>query len=195
MVFIIIILSLLLLGTLVYAFHEHKQARERIEVNREIEEQNADLERTLRELETREQSIKKTMEHDLETLKNIKDATSDTLQSQKNIAQQAFETYCEALDKKYSEKNDEYDEMVSTLNDAYAALQDKIVGEIENQKEELEKIRATRAALIQAQVKEKEIKENKDFYCLIPTENDKDDIRRLERVKKDLHNLRKKLLT
>ena len=190
MVFIIIILSLLLLGTLVYAFHEHKQARERIEVNRKIEEQNADLERTLRELETREQSIKKTMEHDLETLKNIKDATSDTLQSQKNIAQQAFETYCEALDEKYNEKNDEYDKMVSALNDAYAALQDKIVGEIENQKEELEKIRATRAALIQAQVKEKEIKENKDFYCLIPTENDKDDIRRLERVKKDLHNPR-----
>ena len=187
---IIIILSILLVGTLVYAFHEHKQARERIEVNNEIKECNAQLERRLEELSVQEQSIKQTMERDLQSLKSIKAATSDALEAQQQMSQKAFENYCDVLETKYQEKAEEFDNMSLQLDAAYDALQDRILAEIKAQESELEKIKATRAALIKAQIKEKQIQENIDFYCLTLPVNDRDDIQRLEKVKKDLHNPR-----
>lgn len=187
---VIVILSILLVGTLVYAFHEHKQARERIEVNNEIKEYNAQLERRLEDLSSQEQSIKKTMERDLQSLKTIKAATSDALDAQQQMSQKAFENYCEVLDTKYQEKAEEFDNMSLQLDAAYDALQDRLLAEIKTQESELEKIKATRAALIKAQIKEKEIQQNIDFYCLTLPINDRDDIQRLEKVKKDLHNPR-----
>ena len=187
---IIIILSILLVGTLVYAFHEHKQARERIEVNNEIKEYNAQLERRLEDLSNQEQSIKQTMERDLQSLKSIQAATSDALDAQQQMSQKAFENYCDVLETKYQEKAEEFDNMSLQLDAAYDALQDRILAEIKAQESELEKIKATRAALIKAQIKEKEIQENIDFYCLTLPVNDRDDIQRLEKVKKDLHNPR-----
>lgn len=187
---IIIILSILLVGTLVYAFHEHKQARGRIEVNNEIKEYNAKLERRLEELSVQEQSIKQTMERDLQSLKSIKAATSDALEAQQQMSQKAFENYCDVLETKYQEKAEEFDNMSLQLDAAYDALQDRILAEIKVQESELEKIKATRAALIKAQIKEKQIQENIDFYCLTLPVNDRDDIQRLEKVKKDLHNPR-----
>ncbi len=181
---------MLLVGALVYAFHEHKQARERIEVNNEIKEYNAQLERQLEDLSNQEKSIKQTMERDLASLKTIKAATSDALDAQQQMSQKAFENYCEVLDTKYQEKSEEFDSMTLQLDAAYDALQDRLLAEIKTQESELEKIKATRAALIQAQVKEKEIQENIDFYCLTLPINDKDDIQRLEKVKRDLHNPR-----
>jgi hypothetical protein len=181
---------MLLVGALVYAFHEHKQARERIEVNNEIKEYNAQLERQLEDLSNQEKSIKQTMERDLASLKTIKAATSDALDAQQQMSQKAFENYCEVLDTKYQEKSEEFDTMTLQLDAAYDALQDRLLAEIKVQESELEKIKATRAALIQAQVKEKEIQENIDFYCLTLPINDRDDIQRLEKVKKDLHNPR-----
>jgi hypothetical protein len=181
---------MLLVGALVYAFHEHKQARERIEVNNEIKEYNAQLERQLEDLSNQEKSIKQTMERDLASLKTIKAATSDALDAQQQMSQKAFENYCEVLDTKYQEKSEEFDTMTLQLDAAYDALQDRLLAEIKVQESELEKIKATRAALIQAQVKEKEIQENIDFYCLTLPVNDRDDIQRLEKVKKDLHNPR-----
>jgi predicted GIY-YIG superfamily endonuclease len=190
MAIIITILSILLLGTLVYAFHEHQQARERIEFNNEIKERNAELERQLIELSNQEQSIKQTMERDLQSLKTIREATSNAFDAQEQMSQKAFENYCEVLDAKYQEKAEEFDSMSLQLDAAYDALQDRLLAEIRTQESELEKIKATRAALIKAQIKEKEIQENIDFYCLTLPVNDKDDIQRLEKVKKDLHNPR-----
>ena len=62
--------------------------------------------------------------------------------------------------------------------------------DVEECKVELNKIRATRAAAIEAQRKEKEIKEQLAFYCLTPTNSELDDVRKLEHIKPDLHNPR-----
>ena len=51
-------------------------------------------------------------------------------------------------------------------------------------------MKATRAAVIEAHNKEQDIKENKEFYMLCPKTADVDDIKRLERIKPDLHNPR-----
>ena len=190
MIITILILCIILIGVAFYAYKEHGKAKERIQINEDIKKQNAELEQNYFQLVQQEQNIKKEVEKDLETLKNVKEATSDALNSQQEISQKAFENYCEILSKQYDEKAAEYDNLTAKLDEAYSDIQNKIIADIDAQNSELEKIRATRAALIEAQIKEKEIQENKDFYCLIPTENDKDDIHRLERVKKDLHNPR-----
>ena len=190
MIITILILCILLIGVAFYAYQEHGKAKERIQINEDIKKQNAELEQNYFQLVQQEQNIKKEVEKDLETLKNVKEAASDALNSQQEISQKAFENYCEILSKQYDEKTAEYDNLTAKLDEAYSDIQNKIIADIDAQNSELEKIRATRAALIEAQIKEKEIQENKDFYCLIPTENDKDDIHRLERVKKDLHNPR-----
>lgn len=57
-------------------------------------------------------------------------------------------------------------------------------------KKELDKLKATRAAAHEALLKEQQIKDNKEQYCLIPNENDLDDIHKLQRIKKDLHKPR-----
>ena len=190
MIITILILCILLIGVVFYAYKEHGKAKERIQINEDIKKQNAELEQNYFQLVQQEQNIKKEVEKDLEILKNVKEAASDALNSQQEISQKAFENYCEILSKQYDEKAAEYDNLIAKLDEAYSDIQNKIIADIDAQNSELEKIRATRAALIEAQIKEKEIQENKDFYCLIPTENDKDDIHRLERVKKDLHNPR-----
>ena len=190
MIITILILCILLIGVAFYAYQEHEKAKERIQINEDIKKQNAELEQNYFQLVQQEQNIKKEVEKDLETLKNVKEAASDALNSQQEISQKAFENYCEILSKQYDEKAAEYDNLTAKLDEAYSDIQNKIIADIDAQNSELEKIKATRAALIEAQIKEKEIQENKDFYCLIPTENDKDDIHRLERVKKDLHNPR-----
>lgn len=190
MIITILILCILLIGVAFYAYKEHGKAKERIQINEDIKKQNAELEQNYFQLVQQEQNIKKEVEKDLETLKNVKEAASDALNSQQEISQKAFENYCEILSKQYDEKAAEYDNLTAKLDEAYSDIQNKIIADIDAQNSELEKIKATRAALIEAQIKEKEIQENKDFYCLIPTENDKDDIYRLERVKKDLHNPR-----
>ena len=61
---------------------------------------------------------------------------------------------------------------------------------LDNERMELDKISKVRAAAIQAQIKEREIKDQLSFYCLRPTENELDDIKALERVKPNLHQPR-----
>ena len=62
--------------------------------------------------------------------------------------------------------------------------------QIENIKQDLDVLKATRAAAHEALLKEQQIKDNKEQYCLIPNENDLDDIYKLQRIKKDLHKPR-----
>ena len=57
-------------------------------------------------------------------------------------------------------------------------------------KNELEKIKSTKKATQEALLKQQEIKENKEHYCLIPTPEDLDDIEQLFKIKKYLHHPR-----
>lgn len=66
----------------------------------------------------------------------------------------------------------------------------EIQNEIENCKSSLEKMKATRDAALAAQIREKEEKEKLSFYCLHITNNELDDIQKLEEVKKFLHEPR-----
>ena len=71
-------------------------------------------------------------------------------------------------------------------DDARAAL----LVQLDKIREELDELKATRAAAHEALLKEQEIKDNKDNYRLLPSEADLADSRRLELVKKELNKPR-----
>ena len=62
--------------------------------------------------------------------------------------------------------------------------------DITNLNQELDKLKATRAAAHEALLKEQEVKENKDNYKLSPSQSDLADARRLEVVKRELNKPR-----
>lgn len=90
----------------------------------------------------------------------------------------------------YNKTEEEYDNLMKNLDDLYNNTQDRVLAEIAKEEAKLANIRSTRVAAIEAQIKEREIKEQQSFYCLQPTESEKDDIQALEKVKPKLHQPR-----
>ena len=110
--------------------------------------------------------------------------------SQKETCNKAFENYCEILENQYNEKEEEYDMYTDALETAYSNLQLKLMRETDEVRSELEKLRASRASAIEAQLREKEIEKNISFYCLEISDADKADIARLEALKPSLNKPR-----
>lgn len=149
-------------------------------------------------LEQRVGSLNNTIEDKQKQLDNLQQNVTKTVETQKQLSQTAFENYCEVLIKSYDEKEKEYEEDIQRLQNSYSTIQEninkdleqkkmEIAEEIEKEREVLNKIRETRAAAIQAQIREQEVKEKLAFYCLTINDSELDDIKVLERVKGQLH--------
>lgn len=80
------------------------------------------------------------------------------------------------------------DEQKQTIEKELEARREQAAAEKASINAELDKIRATKAAALQAQIREKEIKENKDFYRLDISEANKKDIRLLKSIQPDITN-------
>ena len=113
----------------------------------------------------------------------VEEANQERLNNQQKISQNAFENYVETLEHHYNEAIKEHDNDIKRLEDAYANRQLALLAEMDKCNAELDKIRATRDAAIQALNKEKEIKEQLSFYCLQTTEEEANDIQILEGIK------------
>lgn len=129
------------------------------------------------------QAINELIKEESTKLKDLQQNVILTSNTQKELSQNAFENYCEILNKSYQEREEEYNKHITLLKESYANIQAEINAE-------LDKIQATRTAALQAQLKEKEIKEKLSFYCLTVKQTDLDDIKVLERIKSQLHNPR-----
>lgn len=123
-------------------------------------------------------------------LKDIQENIENTLENQKNLSNQAFQNWWDLLEKNYKEKEEEYNNLLENLKSAYSEEQLNLLAEADKIRQDLDKICATRDAAIEAKRKEKEISEKLSFYCLNTNPNELDDIKRLERVKVDLHEPR-----
>lgn len=119
-------------------------------------------------------------------LETIKKNIEDTWETKEEVSRKAFEVYCDILDNDYVKKNNEYEILIQTLKDKY----DSIIAETDKVQKELDKIRSSRAAIIQAHIREKEIEENSSFYCLQISDIEKADIDKLMAFKKTLNNQR-----
>lgn len=114
----------------------------------------------------------------------------ETISNSKQRSQEAFESYCDILDSAYRNTEEEYSELEDSLREAYAIAQEKLLVETSEIQKELDKIKATRTAAIEAQIREKKIKEQQSFYCLKISDADIADIQKLENIKKTLNKPR-----
>lgn len=136
--------------------------------------------------------------HKLESTKSFLEEQNDFIERTVNkkkssmtaLANEAFMNYCETLDAQYQAKEKEYDNLVETLKTVYDNKRDQLERECVEVKAELLKLRNSRAATMEALIREQEIKEKKNFYCLTPTLAEITDIQTLEEVKKKLFNPR-----
>lgn len=114
----------------------------------------------------------------------------NTIENQQEISNNAFNNYVEVLEKRYKEVEEEYDTEVNALNTAYSNLQLKLLREADEVRSDLDKIKATRTAAIEAARREKDIESNLTFYCLDISDADKIDIAKLEALKPSLNKPR-----
>lgn len=111
-------------------------------------------------------------------------------QDMTQLANSAFENYCETLNIKYKETEEEYDKMLKTVENSFAERTDDLRTQCNIIEKELEKMRELKKAIVAANVREEEIKQQQDFYCLKPTLSEITDIQTLEEVKSKLFNPR-----
>ena len=190
----IYIIILILLGITIYSIHRAYKIKQEVkEINKEVEEENEKIEqrhvlltKSRNELEQKIQEETAQLQGITLAIQNSQNASEQTIAA----CQQAFEQYREVLENHYQKVNIEYDQLIRNLEDAYNTTQDKIREAIAKEQNILDNYKNTRAAAMQAQLKEQEIKEQLEFYCLHPTDAEKDDIQELERVKPRLHQPR-----
>ena len=213
---ILLVISLLVFGIsgiLYYkVINEHNTIQK---INEDIIQQNNTIEEKNKELRQISESLKieKIMvsnqlndlqnEHkrEKERLQDLQDTINTTIDNQNQLAQTAYENYCENLENKKRIKEQEILESEEWLNKALEKHQEEVLNNMEildskykkekdKIEEDLEQLKATRAAIIQANIKEKEIEENSTFYCLTISEIDKADIKMLENIKPQLNKPR-----
>ena len=97
----------------------------------------------------------------------------------KEVSNQAANSYINTLQEGYKHAEARYKEKITGLQAAYSAAA-----------ADLQTLKDTQKAAYEALLKEKEVKENKDNYRLIPSEADLQDIHALEKIKKTLHKPR-----
>ncbi len=156
------------------------------EYNKDIEEKNNLLKEIYNSYTQDIKNIQQQIENksqELNRLKTIED-------NQEEIARQSFTNYCNILDNEYKEKEEEYNKLLVELEYAYDAKYDELAANLAQINTDLDKIKQTRAAAMEAQRKEKEIEENFQFYSISIDAKDRNDIQTLERVKKDLNSPR-----
>lgn len=167
MIFFIIGLILFIISLFLFI-----KTNKKVEINKEIEEINKGLEEEKQRKEKEIQMYEQTVGHMKENMSN------------------AMSVYSDQLDLLYNEKEKEYDARVARLEEAYDQSQQGILEQIEYNRKELDKIASTRAAAINAQLKEQEIKENKDFYTLTIPDVEKREIKIIKSIEDMLRDPR-----
>lgn len=112
-------------------------------------------------------------------INNNRAILQNTIEQNQKISDNAFDNYWDVLENKYAEAESDFDTRINALNEELIVTQN-----------DLDKLKATRAAAYEALLKEQEIKENKDLYRLIIPETERRDIKVLNSIKKELMNER-----
>ena len=165
---------------LIYQLSQKKQ------VDDEIRQQNEQLKFRKKEIENdikwlTEQAIEynKQIDKQKQEIKEHIEQKNAMIEEDERMSEQAMKSYMQILDEKYIDIENEFDVKIATKH-----------LELQSTQDELDKLKATRAAAHEALLKEQEVKENKDNYRLLPSQADLADARRLEIVKRELNKPR-----
>jgi len=94
------------------------------------------------------------------------------------------------LDIEYQNKEREYQESLKLLEESYGNIQNKLIAETGQIKDELNKMLSTRAAAIQAQLEEEKIQQQSEYYSLSIDDIGKKEIRILQSIESELRDPR-----
>ena len=157
-----------------------------LEIDNEIKEKNKklEIEKTIKTKEL------EGIEHQLELQKIALKSAEDLTKNINAAAHEAFSQYCDVLEQEYKNVEKEHDDAIDGLRIAYDNLQDSLRTKSELVQKDLDKISATRAAALEAQLKEQEIKNKQSFYCPQVPEADLKDAKTLRDIEYKLNNPR-----
>lgn len=181
MIFFIIGLILFIISIILFI-----KTKDKVNSNNKIEKEKELL---IDEIKEKNNEIK-TLDNDLSLLQSKISLSQAWLDDQKINLNESFSSYVEILEHSYQEKEKEHDDAIDAMKWAYIKEQENLMAETDNIKKDLDILRNTRAAAQEALLKEKQIKEQLDFYCLHISPEEQDDILTLERVKIKLHQPR-----
>lgn len=157
--------------TLILYENKTKQIKERLSL--ELEK--------IKEIEKKKESLYNSLEKESKainkTIANQKNTISDNVKIFKENIDLASKSYFDILESQYRIKEKEYDNKIIEINERRASLE-----------KELNKIKETLSAGVQAQLREEEKKKKIDFYKISISEKDLFDIKTLNQIKKTLNN-------
>lgn len=173
MIIALSIISVILLILCLYFCDNRKK------INREIENKNYELQEQHTQLE-KDISNQKVV---INNLQEQKASLMADIANAQDTSNQAFIKYQDLLEQSYRATEEEYDRLVNNLKQAYDTWQSDLLQEkqkeeffyqqkIESIKQEIQKIRQTRAAIMEAQRREELIKLEKDSYRVILTQTE-----------------------
>lgn len=194
----IIYILCIIVGLLIAGIPLGVQLRKRISINEEIRQLNSEEENKYQKLLIQKQSIEEqifSLKSRYECTAKLAEETAEAMaQASLEKAMAGVESSLEQLGQKYREIEQDYDDEYHKLMQDLVQDMNKTMEIKRQQIEQLEAERAKLAASIEASIKarvrEKEIKEQLDFYCLKIDPIDLNDIETLNKVKGRLNKPR-----
>lgn len=148
----------------------------------------------IRVLEEQHKFLFSTQEKAIAQLNDKKISLQNDIIKSQEVSQAAFANYQEQLQSSYDNADAEYEKLILNLQDAYNTLQDtyskkakeqkeKLLLEIEEIYKELNKIKETRAAALEAQRREELLKQEKDLFRVVLNQNELTTIEMINEIK------------
>ena len=185
--YIFSIVLILIICSLLYLYIKEKnKSYDIIKINKEKELQNQKIEQTNRYLINKKDEIQQEINNKNNELNNAQ----MRLDNMEEVSKKSYQRYIENLEKLYTNQEEEYDNLINKLHNSYEEQQDKILAEMAVVQNDLDKIISTRAAAIQANLREEEIKNKKEFYSLNISPIDLKEVRILHSIESELRDPR-----
>ena len=158
---------------------------ELLKARKEIQDQCDELltekNRILEENKLEQKYIQQLQFQKKDLMERLADSENDLIirtQSAESIAHAAYQNKCIELDAQFEKDKQKCQDQLNQLREEENALEE----EIQNTQKELLSLKETRAAAIAAAQQEKNISENKDFYCLILPPQELGDVNTLKGI-------------
>ena len=181
---IFLIIGITILFTLY--FQEKNKNKDIEEINNKTKEENIKIQKDNENLLEKQKELNAHYEEKQNELNKIQ----ETINNANEVSRQAFLNYSDLLDKEYNNKEQEFQNAVDLLKDSYAEIQGETLEKLDSIKKDLDKIASTRAAAIQAQLKEEEIQNQQEYYSLSIDDIDKREVRVLQSIEPELRDPR-----
>ena len=186
------------------AFHTEKineqTIKENIENKKLLAESQDKLNSILHQINLKEENVNNLQN----TIKNLQEVIMDKKQRLKELEEQhqnsdkllqeksslAMENYFNWLEEEYDKACKEYEEEMNSLKNSYSKAQLELLKEYNATSANLDKLKASYAASIEAKVREEKLQADMSFYCLQVKKTDIADIKTLNAMKNELNNPR-----